>query len=326
MTDFFLIDDQTIKVQESSYIPYYLNKEISEQCERSEDTIHINFEILNLQYFIFIDDPLSTQSITIKTFPNDGNIWKLKDDFEEWRFELKEDSPFQLSPPCKWGLGEMFINLSQWSDDKNDRILTFYQLLALWLIFDYIKPCPLKDQLRKILYESTFIHSKPYKDLALAELDFCRQLYPRSSVAQKAASAEHLWFCMQYSKFLAKTAYMPHSKTTWRQENQKYIGYFQKLITDKALNKAWIENLKPDLSEEILDDWRLDIEYFLIVDAIEIIYANPKGEQDLQFQLKQYLQSQDRFRQIVGHQPQHVMTNKSVQKSSRGRGRPPKSS
>ena len=187
------------------------------------------------------------------------------------------------------------------------------------------RPCPNKDKLRDILYNSVLIYNKPYKDLAVAELAFCRQLYPRSLVAQKATSEEHLWFCLQYSGFLAKTTGTSLSKTKWREGHQKYIGDFQKLIQVKTLKKALRENFEPDLSEEIIGDWRLDINHFLIVDAIKTIYADPEGEQDLLHHLKQYLNAQDHYRAIVGHCQPHVIAKKCKQKSNRGRGRPPKS-
>ncbi len=133
------IGDKIVETYKSSYLPYSLKKEIFEQDKRSRESIVIHFKFLNLLYYIFFDDPLSTKSVAIRTYSNETGIWKLKDDFEKWRFELKNFSPFKLSTPCEWGLGEMLVNLTLWGEDED--LSGFYQSIALWLIFEYITPC-----------------------------------------------------------------------------------------------------------------------------------------------------------------------------------------
>lgn len=264
--------------------------------------------------------------------------WELDED-ELWQFKQVPAIARTEDLPRHWKYREVCREIYHFppittgvdftGDPTIEAFLRHYQALSNWLVFRLAESGSDRDELRKRLY-TDFIDLKPHADLSFARREFAYQLFPRSPLAQKAESEEHLWFCMEYSSCLAKLTQKLVTKSDSRTATSLATQTMRRAINAAAAGDQ-VNLLTIDYLKASGEDWRLYVDDLLISEAIRLISEEDGDKRDFVYHTRRFVGAIEHFNNITGHSNRHITTKSLVAQTPtqatparRGRGRPPK--
>jgi len=291
-------------------------------------------------------DPEAKSPLTVHSFHKRDCAWVLNPQKpDKWRFLASPLISWSGENPISWGEKEIVEEMRYWPppegslDEESRRIVRgHYSGLRFWLEFYLMPNGADKDDRRKFLFTSDFVHVKPYSDLSRARREFAFQIYPWSEMAQRAGSENHLWLCLEYSSCLAK---LHPEGNPGKAENRARNSNVFKAFKEALKTEDFSEILSIEDLQEEGEDWRLHLETLVLQDAIRLVSESDAETSDLKHQINQYINALAHFNAVTGHRKVDVILRrspggevsqtckgqklKSQPKSGRGRRRPPKS-
>lgn len=306
-----------------------LSGTIRQQINNSEASWqiwHQNSEgTANERSIVIVNPPNKTPPVIIHHLSDRKYFWQLKDNFQQWRFEPTIPSHLVGTPsPEKWKTCDILADMRRWpaiacyssrskkEDYKKLRAYMngHYSGLSLWLEWREGH-----NDLETLILRTPIRHLRLYYDLSVALREFCFQLWSKDvPLALRAASKEHLWYCVEYSLMLEKANstnltgdnYFGYGKAKVARLNSETIAHRKKIL---RLIKAYEKDISLIPSEESLNlltieklqfqgfDWREWIVWLLVDDAIR--YAFDTADDDLAHYCNQFLSSYNHYNRLL---------------------------
>lgn len=276
---------------------------------------------------------------------NDAHYWRLGSDPQQFTFiPLGAMYPRGFETWNYWDFCSFIGSLPGQLVDV-DEIDLFasghFSGIALWLRSFELPGIKQRDEFRNFLHTTEFVKFKPWVDFSLARRRFCQAIYPYSELAQRAASEDFLWICLEYSEALQKLGPGNATKESSYRETASACSFWRDRLRE-AIAGELPEDL-PTIESFIAEggDWQLHLETLLICDVLRLIQeaeGSSKAALDMGFHLKQFLAAKRHLNWMCRNSGVGVIfkptsngrftpTRKgrpSLDKPKRGRGRPPK--
>ncbi len=285
---------------------------IQSQINDSEKHWWLDFQFSGERILVIKQKPGESPPFIIHRFDNEKTKWILSPDASTWR--LIPDSPV-LTPkekPKNWKMRDFIREIGhfppRWDASLKDIdyesvVSGHYSILSLLLNFQNLKNSPQKDKFHQLIYHEGLILLKPFWDLSNARLEFARQIYSYSPLAQRASSKDHLWFFLEYSDCLQKL--LPHAKPPSKDLHRTSITDFIRQV-NKKLTKAqkgdYVELVTLERLAEGGYDWRPYINELLLNEAIRLVgEVDDDLAHDLTHHTRRYLKAWSDYNKVVGH-------------------------
>lgn len=171
----------------------------------------------NGRSLVIVNPPNRTPPVLTYPFSDRQYFWQLQDDPEKWRFKTSIPAGLvKTRPPETWGVADILADMRHWPDirlhcSKRSKGQDYQQLqsslagnyhgLSLWLEWSELG----RNDLEDLVLRTPLSHLRPYHDLSVSLKTFCFNLWSKNvPTALKAASKEHLWYCVEHSRMLGK--------------------------------------------------------------------------------------------------------------------------
>jgi hypothetical protein len=221
---------------------------------------------------------------------------------------------------------EFIREMSFWGEG---RVNGHYTALALWLLFDEIPAGNEKDKMRQMLHCTDLIQMLPHYDLSVATRTFARNFYALSEVAQKAEDENHLYFYLEYSKYLQNFSGEENlSKDKACNIHTERIKFFRNALEAGKSYPDFPQLLTLEQIQEDGFDWRLCLEDLVMSDIIRIYWeSDSSAERHIKYHFGNYLNALAHHNGVMRHRAGHTPTRvKKKAKHFGSKGRPPKGS